>query len=275
MGRYDAWNGIKLAGKIIYAGGVVFLWVVQLVSVRLVVYAHILSTLIGVVLVVLLLWRGRIGTPRIDVSLLGRMLWYGGRNFLTSLTGQANARLDQALISAFLSPSQLGLYRIAVSASQSIRLVSSGFRGIIISKVSQAEDPETGEHQILESLRASGVALVLSAVLLLGALPFLVPFMYGNEYEGAILAAQILLIAAVIFGLKQTLINGIRGQGRPEVGFYAELAGTVVTGIGLYILLRMIGIEGAAVTSLLAYGVSFGVAYFLFWRQRKKGAQSR
>jgi O-antigen/teichoic acid export membrane protein len=90
--------------------------------------------------------------------------------------------------------------------------------------------------------------------------------MYGAEFEGAVLAAQILLVAMVAFGVKQTLYNGVRGQGYPEIPFYAELVGTLVTGIGLYLLLEPIGIEGASVTSLLAYGSSFVVAYVIFRR---------
>lgn len=263
MGDFDAWNGITVAGKSAYALGVVVLWWTQIVSVRYVVYAYVLSNVVGLVLVSTYLSK-TLGRPRLDTSLVGRMLWYGGRNFLTSLTGQANSQLDQALISAFLSPDQLGLYRIAVSASRSIQIASVGFKSVLLSKVSRAVGAASGDRQIMKSLKVSSGFLSLSALVLIGVLPFLIPFMYGVEFAGAVFAAQLLLVATAIHGVKQTLYNGVRGQGDPEIPFYAELVGTVVTGIGLYLLLRAMGIEGAAVASLLAYGTSFVVAFFIF-----------
>jgi len=265
VGEFGVWNSIKIADKSVYASGVVLLWLNEVVSVQFVVYAYLLSSVVVLILGSISL-ANKVEWPRIDFPLIAQMLRYGGKNYLASLTGQANSRLDQALISAFLPARQLGLYRVAVSSSRTIRIVNTGIKEVLFSKTSRAETATEGTLEIFRSLRTSGLVLSLSAAALAIALPFLIPIAFGSEFEESVLAAEILLAAMVFWGMKQTLYNGIRGQGRPEVLFYAEAVGSVITGVGLYVLLQWMGIEGAAIASLLAYAGSFMFVWIFFKR---------
>jgi O-antigen/teichoic acid export membrane protein len=62
------------------------------------------------------------------------------------------------------------------------------------------------------------------AVTLCLAMPLLVRFLFGEEFEGAIVLAQLLIIATVFFGTRKILSECIRGLGNPAVSSYSEVS---------------------------------------------------
>jgi Na+-driven multidrug efflux pump len=72
-----------------------------------------------------------------------------------------------------------------------------------------------------------------------------------------VLPAEILVVAAILLGGKQILTGACYGLGTPFLVSQAEIASLACTVAGLLLLLRPLGIVGAALASLVAYGVSF------------------
>jgi O-antigen/teichoic acid export membrane protein len=62
------------------------------------------------------------------------------------------------------------------------------------------------------------------------------------------------------------LYEGARALGKPAAPSYAEGVGTVVTIVGLYLLLPRFGFVGAAIASTLAYGTSLFFILLIFNR---------
>jgi Na+-driven multidrug efflux pump len=58
-------------------------------------------------------------------------------------------------------------------------------------------------------------------------------------------------------GAKEVLTGVARALGRPSIPSRAEMTGLVVTAVSLAVLLPVMGMMGAAVASLLSYGVTF------------------
>ena len=69
----------------------------------------------------------------------------------------------------------------------------------------------------------------------------------------AVPAGLILALVATIAAMNQVLEEnwGLRGSGCPVAVMRAEMAGLVVTAIALALMLRPMGIVGAAIASLL------------------------
>lgn len=273
QGRFPPWNALRVSRQVLYVGAIVALWVIDLVFVHYIVFAYLIADILVTAGAVAIVSRELEGIS-FELDLLKEILWYGGRNFLASMAGQANYQLDQAIISTLLTPQLLGLYKVAVSASQFVKLMSMGFQRVVISDVARSKNEAAGNAKIRDSLRSAAPFLVLSSLAMALAMPYILPLMFGEEYRPAVLAAQVMCLASGVFGMKQILYNGARGQGRPQIPLYCELLALAVTAVGLYVLLPLFGIEGAAWTSLAAYATGL-VASLVFLRRAEQRLNQR
>ena len=262
LGEFHLWNVIRVGRKCLYAGSIVLLWWLGWTTAENIVWGFLGAEAAGLVVVSGYL-VGRLQQLSFDFGVLKELLSYGLRDLLANLAGKANHQMDQAIVSAWLSAESLGLYRVAVSGSKLLRPISAGFKKVLISDVSQAGSREEGDWMITRSLRAAVPALGLAALSAVVAMPFVVPLLFGSAYESATLSAQILCVAAGIMGVKQILYSGARGHGQPEIPLWCELVALIITGAGLVTLLPILGIEGAAITSLVAYGGGLAMAFHL------------
>lgn len=264
-GHFAAFNQMRITQQLTYAGGIVALWTLGRVSVQAILGVYVLSQ--GVVFV----W-GMILTARLvdrwgySTALLKDMLRYGVRSVVATWASVTNMQMDQAIISVFLSPTTLGLYKVAVSSIQGVKLLGIGFGRVLLSDVSRTRSKAMSHAKIVAMATAGAKTVALAAVVSLVAMPLALPLVFGPAFAAAVVPAQILCVGGAILGVRQILYNGERGRGRPEVGMYSEIVGVGVTVVGLYTLLPRFGITGAALTSVAAYAVSLGVA-LVFVRQ--------
>lgn len=120
-------------------------------------------------------------------------------------------------------------------------------------------------------------ALVMTAGVLVcsGSLWFLVPVVFGNEFQGAVLPAVILSIGGWAKGLG-FLVNGILVKtGHARIRAYATLM-AVLFSVGGMVLLSPFGAVGAAIAGSVAYVVMLGPAViFLRAALKKPGGDRR
>jgi O-antigen/teichoic acid export membrane protein len=219
--------------------------------------AFVLGLLVALgILLGLRLWN----SFRFDGGLLRQMLAFGAKVQPGAISQLANLRLDQMLMAAFLPTAQLGLYAVAVSASSITSVVPSAIRIVLTPTVAQADQRGTeGTTALEQRLHRYWLLNVAAGITLLVVLPWLLPAIYGSDFGPAVLPAEILVIAAVLLGGKQILTGASYGLGTPFLVSQSEIVSLACTVVGLVLLLRPLGITGAALASLFAYGVSFAV----------------
>ena len=99
------------------------------------------------------------------------------------------------------------------------------------------------------TFRFMGIAAVTSGLTVLGleiAAGRLIPFFFGSTYADAVLPARILLVSALLLGVRRVLGDCARGAGRPVVGSAAEAASWVALIPALAFLAPTHGIVGVA-----------------------------
>lgn len=183
------------------------------------------------------------------------ILSFGIRSHAGSVSSLLNERLDLMLISVFLAPVQLGLYAIAVTVTSVTSLV-----GASVSPIAAAQIAHLGKTEA----RATARRLVsftfwASAALTLPIAVFAAPLInlfFGHAFASVARVAQLLLVAAIFLGTNRTLTAVLNGLGRPLDAAAAEGLALVST-IGLLaMLLPTIGLTGAGIASIVAYGLS-------------------
>src|SRR5262249_49886239 len=107
-------NWLRLVIPFGYLVGVLILQIATTLTLFNIVFLHLALNLMVMVMLVAALFIRKIPLGlRPDIGLARRMLRYGLKVQVGDISQQANTRLDQTLIAAFLPPAQLGIYTAA------------------------------------------------------------------------------------------------------------------------------------------------------------------
>jgi O-antigen/teichoic acid export membrane protein len=206
----------------------------------------------------------RVGVGRLDPRLGAASLWYGVRGQGSTVATNVTARLDVAMLPAFVTNANVGLYSVAANLSLIVHQLSNTFAGLVLPAA--ASDPERGRIKVIGSLWASlVVAGAIAAVLALFARP-LIGLVYGDSFRDAAEPLLLLLPGVVLFAGSSILAAGVYAAGRPFTATFAQLLGMAVTVVGLFVFLRSGGITAAAIVSTVSYATVFAAMLIAYKR---------
>jgi O-antigen/teichoic acid export membrane protein len=162
-------------------------------------------------------------------------------------------------------PTQVGLFRIAQSPQTGLAAASSPARLMLLTE--QTRDWELGERsRILAGVRSysrwAGGLMLVGVPVFFVAMPWLVRTVFGAEYEGAVDAARIVLLAAAVsfvIGWTKSLPVTV---GRPRLRIVTHGLETIVAIPLVAVLGAEWGATGAAVAVLVSTFV-FAAAWFV------------
>jgi O-antigen/teichoic acid export membrane protein len=191
-------------------------------------------------------------------------LRFGVKSWLTSLSNLINARLDQFVLIVLVSSSQLGLYAVAVTASEFATVLSSSQASALIPRVAR------GDH----ALGARSIRILLPLIVAVNAgaalaAPLALPLVFGHGFRAAVPVVWLLLLAAVPLAGAAVLSQVLVTSGFPGKSAIAQGVGAAITVPGLLVAVPLLGIIGAALVSVVAYTVSF--AMLLYFCKRHFG----
>lgn len=256
LGAQDffVYNALRFLQPLLMAVGLVVLWWLDALTLESTLIA---GTVTGGVAMAVGLGRSvkrvGVGSPALRLGLAS--LWYGARGQGSVLAPNITARLDVALLPAFVASTSVGLYSVATNISLIVYQLSNTFAGLVLPAA--ARDPERGPLKVVGSLWASlAVAGLIALGLALFARPLL-GFVYGDEFRDAAEPLILLLPGAVLFAGSSIISAGVYAEGRPFTATVAQLIGMFVTVVGLSVFLSTGGITAAALVSTAAYSTVF------------------
>jgi O-antigen/teichoic acid export membrane protein len=183
----------------------------------------------------------------------------------SAATGVISLRqtLAPLLLGLVAGPTQVGLLRVAQSPQTGLQAASSPVRLILLTE--QTHDWERGREQtvldgIRTYMRVASLLMVVAVPIFMVAMPFLVELVFGAEYDAAVDAARIVLVAAalqLILGWTKSFPVSI---GRPGLRVIAHGVEALVLLPLTVVLGAEWGVTGAAVAVLVSV-----VAFALVW----------
>ena len=165
LGSQDffVYNVLRLAQPLLMAVSFVVLWWLDALTVESALIGSTAGT--GLVLAIGMARAvRRIGVGPPDFRLGLTTLWYGVRGQGSTVASNVTARLDVAMLPAFVSRASVGLYSVATNVSLIVYQLSNTFAALVLPAA--ARDPERGPIKVVGSLWAS---LAIAAVLALGS----------------------------------------------------------------------------------------------------------
>lgn len=265
LGAHDftVYNALRFAQPALMAASFVVLWRLGALHITSALIAPTAASAVTLAIGMARSWRRiGLGPPRMAHGL--STLWYGVRGQGTLLATHVNARLDVAMLPAYVAASSVGLYSVATNVSLIIYQLSNALASVILP--SAAREGERGPAKVIAALYGSlAVAAGLAALIAVFAHPLLAA-VYGARFGHAAFTLRLLLPGAVVFAGSSILAAGVYAAGRPFLASLSQLLAAVVTVVGLAIFLRHGGITAAAIVSTTAYATAF-VATLVTYRR--------
>jgi O-antigen/teichoic acid export membrane protein len=252
-GLVAEYNRIRIISALSYLVFVAGVALTYAASVHNFVLSYLLAQSCGLVLCTALTVNRFRPRFHLSASLFQKVFSYGIKTQVGSIAAQTNLRADQAIMSIILTPSQLGLYVVAVSISGVLSPLMSALAVVILPRTTHASSDVTGALIVARHVKLACLLSLPVLIVSVALMPWVLPAFFGRGYSGAILSARILVIAGLFQGLNAVLGNSLRGLGRPALPAVAEGIGMLVTLALLFLLLPRFGIVGAAIASFFAY----------------------
>jgi len=262
-GDFFVYNALRFAQPVLVAVAYVVLWSRDELTVEVALIAAAIAS--GAVMAVALARAlRRIGVGRPNAGLGLTTLWYGVRGQGSTVAANVTARLDVAMLPAFVAAASVGLYSVATNVSLIVYQLANTFAGLVLAAA--ARDPERGPIKVIGSLWGSlAVAGLLALALAAFARPLL-GLVYGDDFRDAAEPLLLILPGAVLFAGSSILGAGILAAGRPFTSTLTQVLGMVVTIVGLFVFLRTGGITAAALVSTASYTAVFLAALIAYQR---------
>ena len=213
-------------------------------------------------------WR----RPTVDRAVWRDALGFGLRGQVGNVLGFLTLRLDLVIVGVLLGPTAAGLYFVAARVSEVVTQLANSTASLLFPIVAAADESSTAAFTALAVRRVTAAVAVSASILGVASIPLL-PLVFGPEFGPALPSLGLLLVAAIPLAIARILAGDLKGRGRPGLVSAAASLGLAILVAGDFLLLPVLGIEGAAAVSILAYGAN-AVALAFAWR-RATGAPVR
>lgn len=234
--------------------------------------AWLIASGIGLAMLAYVLVRDRIRLrPTWNPDFIVKALRYGVVIELSYLLIALSSRVDQLLVFSRGSQADAGQYSISLTLGQLVI-----YAPFALSIASFPRTAHLEEHEVLDlTSRVARVALasaLITGLLLVAAIPFATPLLFGDEYVPAVGPALILIIRGILWSEQWILSRAAVARGR---------TGLLISSFGLnvgimvaldYLLIPRFGITGAAVSSVVSSAV--GLLVCLVWYARERSSSS-
>lgn len=215
----------------------------------------------GVLYTVVALRRVRPGRP--DMALFRRTLSFGAKAWIGSLSTFLNFRVDQVIMGVISTNSALGIYAVAVNASEIELYVPQSVSNGLLPIIAGTSKDERAERTLRVFRIVMLITLVGTAIsFALG--PFLVPRVFGEAFHPSITPFLWLVAGGagyVAMSIFSAALVASDEPGRSSLGPFASL----VVGVVLdFVLIPGHGATGAAIAAAAAFfagGITAAAAY--------------
>ena len=176
--------------------------------------------------------------------------WYGLRSFGFHLFNLANLRLDVLMLRSLSTASATGAYSLATTFSEAVWLIPNSVGPAVFPEIAEGgHDRGTWTARVCRLVGALSVVTALAAgcaatLLIVIALP---------EYRAGIAALWLLLPGTIATATSQVLVYDLNARRLPQASLTGAGGALAVTVVGDLLLIPLIGINGAALVSSLAY----------------------
>ncbi len=178
-----------------------------------------------------------------------RLFTYGLRIYVSDVLTIFGAQIDQLLVVGLLSAENLGTYAVALTASRILNVFQNSVTLVLLPKAAGLAHKEVVD-MVGRAARVTTALTLVSGVILITALPLILPLLYGRNFAAAVKVAQILTVESIIASATIVHVQTFMATNRPTMAAVLQLAGLALAVPLMLVLIPRIGLAGAAIALL-------------------------
>lgn len=183
----------------------------------------------------------------------GARFW--GINVAQNLTSRA----DQLLLAWLAGTYSVGIYAVAIAPAAVMQVVSNSIGQMALR---EAADGSLTAKRLFKAT-GSGLLLVsIYCVALWSAAPWVIPLVFGSDYEAAVSVVRILVFAELARCPYLIFIRALAGFNRPFAANFSSIVGLPVLVVTMLLLVPHNGAEGAAYSVVITSAISLLASVF-------------
>jgi O-antigen/teichoic acid export membrane protein len=193
---------------------------------------------------------------------------YGIKAYLSAIFAFLILRSDMLMIQYILGPIQAGYYSVAVSLADMVYMIPAVVGTIIFPKLSTMDNDVEKWKYTKKVIFYLGIALSLTIILAIPLSKSIIQILYGKAFLPAVPAFVILGVAAVFYGINNLLSNCLAAMDFPWfiVNIYMVVA-VVNIFVNLF-MIKIFGIVGASLSSLICYFILM-LSQYVYLKRRE------
>jgi O-antigen/teichoic acid export membrane protein len=202
------------------------------------------------------------------LSLLRESMRFGLRAWVGTLADALNYRVDQIIVAVIASEAALGIYAVAVNASEVLLYLAGGVAPALMPVIAGSA-PGMRAERTLHAFRSVALATVASVVIAALVGPALLPVAFGSEFEDSVTPFLLLLPGVLGVVLLAIFTTALVASSAPGLSSLGSLA-TLFVGLTLdFVLIPPFGASGAAAAASAGFCTG-GVIALLAYRSRER-----
>jgi len=267
--RIAPYSAIRVLRRLMLLVGIVGVAVVARLSLDV---ALVINVATLVLTAVAIWWSARqdgVAGLRPSVPLLEEELRFGSRVLLGTFAERLQFRADSFIVNIFHGVRATGVYSVTSGLAETLWYIPNALGTVMFSR---AVDPDADAGRIAAVLTRTTIAVALVTAIPAFALgPRLVRIVYGSAFTDAGVALRLILPGIVAYSVVAVLSRYIVGRGRPGIGTFVLVTGLALNVASNLLLVPRYGINGAAASSSISYGLTALLTLAVFRRLSGRG----
>jgi len=222
----------------------------------------------GILLFVVIfnIWKKYRPKLKFNKDFIKKSYAYGVKGWFGNIAISANTRIDQLILGVVASAEALGNYSIAVMLSELIWILPIALGQVIYNRVA-GDNNQAASLELAKKTHRIMLSFLLLCTLLAALVgPYVIPFVYGSDFSGAILPFLVLLPGTLIMVSTKLLSKLFTASGHIAVTNKVQIISSIVS-IALYVtLIPRMGILGAATAATIGYAIG-AIVFWYFYKK--------
>jgi O-antigen/teichoic acid export membrane protein len=187
---------------------------------------------------------------------MGKIWRFGRYGMFTNISVSIITSTDHLMLGGMISTSSVAIYNVAVKITNFFNLPSVALSSVLLPQGVQtaANNDIPKLRNIFESAVAATLTGLIPSVLLVLLFPeFIIDFIAGPNYYMAKEILLIIIFTTFIMPFFQSYGMIVNALGKPRLDFIFILTISLLNIVANYLLIKSLGINGAAYASLLTH----------------------
>ncbi len=266
--KFSLYNGLSLLARGLFFCGVFTALIILGTGVEGAVTAYVLAALGSTLILIGVLFIFSERKMSFSWNGLKSLVTYGLATHIAVVLMELEYRFDFFILNFFLSPAHVGIYSVGVTMAQLLWYISNSVNTVLFPEISSVSRAEAARF-VPRVCRNVLFICAIAGLFLVAAGYGLIRVLYGIKFTASYPIFLILLPGLIMDGIFRILGSYFKGTARPMM---VSKVSALTLGLNLFLnfmLIPLLGIPGAAISSVISYSLRAFVLMICFRRDKK------